>query len=125
MIIKTQEHMVFITLVIHPVEMMEVLEFQNQLKPFGKDFNAQTKFIMDLNPMELMEPKYNLNLGFWKTFKFNLNGVDVITFDIELATVLKDRIAGNNDSLIPVTAELKINEFNGRISPQLILSKGY
>ena len=80
---------------------------------------------MDLNPMELMEPKYNLNLGFWKTFKFNLNGVDVITFDIELATVLKDRIAGNNDSLIPVTAELKINEFNGRISPQLILSKGY
>lgn len=108
-----------------PVEMMEVLEFQNQLKPFGKDFNAQTKFIMDLNPMELMEPKYNLNLGFWKTFKFNLNGVDVITFDIELATVLKDRIAGNNDSLIPVTAELKINEFNGRISPQLILCKGY
>lgn len=106
-------------------EMLEVLEFQNQLKPFGKDFNGQTKFIMDLNPMELTKPQYNLNLGFWKTFKFNMDGVDVLTFDVGLADILKNRIAGNNDTLIPVTAELKINEYNGRMTPQLILSKGY
>lgn len=103
-------------------EMLEVLNFQQDLKPFGKDFNGQTKFIMDLNPLELTKPQYNLNLNFWKTFKFNINGVDVLTFNTDLSQLVKDRIAEKNDTIIPVTAELKINEYQGRITPQLILN---
>lgn len=102
-------------------EMLEVLDFQQGLKPFGKDFNGQTTFVMDLNPLELTKPQYNLNLAFWKTFKFNINGVDVITFNTDLGDLVKDRIATKNDTIIPVTAELKINEYQGRITPQLIL----
>ena len=103
-------------------EMLEVLDFQQGLKPFGKDFNGQTTFIMDLNPLELTKPQYNLNLAFWKTFKFNINGVDVITFNTDLGDLVKDRIASKNDTIIPVTAELKINEYQGRVTPQLILN---
>lgn len=103
-------------------EMLEVLDFQQGLKPFGKDFNGQTTFVMDLNPLELTKPQYNLNLAFWKTFKFNINGVDVITFNTDLGDLVKDRIATKNDTIIPVTAELKINEYQGRITPQLILN---
>ena len=102
--------------------MLEVLDFQQGLKPFGKDFNGQTTFVMDLNPLELTKPQYNLNLAFWKTFKFNINGVDVITFNTDLGDLVKDRIATKNDTIIPVTAELKINEYQGRITPQLILN---
>lgn len=104
-------------------EMLEVLDFQAKLKPFGKDFNGQTQFIMDLNPSLLTHPDFKLNMKFWKTFKFEMSGVEVLTFDIQLGDLVKDRIATHSDTIIPVKAELKINNYNGRIKPQLILSR--
>ena len=103
-------------------EMLEVINFQNQLKPFGKDFNGQTTFLMDLNPYEITKPQYNLNLNFWKTFKFNIHGVEVLTFNTDLGDLVKNRIASKNDTIIPVTAKLSINEYNGKTTPQLILN---
>ena len=102
--------------------MLEVINFQNQLKPFGKDFNGQTTFLMDLNPYEITKPQYNLNLNFWKTFKFNIHGVEVLTFNTDLGDLVKNRIASKNDTIIPVTAKLSINEYNGKTTPQLILN---
>lgn len=99
---------------------MGVLEFFDELKPFGKGFEAETTFTFMLDPFEIQ--KYNLNLNFWKTFKAEINGVEVLTFDIELANRLKTRIEEGNDGLIVCKCELKRNEFMGRVKPQMVLS---
>lgn len=101
--------------------LMDVIEFFDMLKPFGKGFEAETEFIFLLDPFEIQ--KCNLNLNFWKTFKAEINGVEVLTFDIPLADKLKTRIEEGNDGLILCKCELKKNEFMGRIKPQLILSE--
>lgn len=102
-------------------DMMYIHSFQEDLKPFGKDFNAQTKFKIQIDPVMLLEPEYHLNLDFWKTLKFNIYGVDVITFNIELADLIKERIKMNNPALIEVSAKLEMNSFRGNITPQLQL----
>lgn len=104
------------------LELMQIHSFQTELKPFGKDFNAQTTFIMDINPMMLLDNEYNLNLNFWKTLKFNLYGVDVLTFDIDLADLIKSRINDKNPAIIRVKAKLEMNSFRGNVTPQLQLS---
>lgn len=102
-------------------DMMEVHSFQQALKPFGKDFNAQTKFIIELDPTILTEAEYNLNLDFWKTLKFNLYGIDVLTFNIDLADTIKDRINNHNPSIVTANAKLVMNTFRGKTTPQLQL----
>ena len=102
-------------------DMMTVISLQSDLRPFGKDFDAQTQFQFDIDPMQLLNPEYNLNLNFWKTLKFNLYGVDVLTFNIELADLIKDRIEMKNPAIITANAKLTLNEFRGRVTPQLQL----
>ena len=51
--------------------------------------------------------------------KFNIQGVDVLTFNIELAEIIKDRIQMKNPAVIIVTAKLVMNEFRGVVNPQL------
>lgn len=104
-------------------DMMAVNGFQNDLRPFGKDFNAQTQFQLSFDPLELQKPEYQLNLGFWKTLKFDLFGVTVLTFDIELADLIKDRMEMKNPAVITVNAKLEMNEFRGSITPQLQLER--
>lgn len=99
---------------------METIHFFDTLKPFGKGFEAETQFVFLLDPFEIQ--KHNLNLNFWKTFKAEINGVEVLTFDIDLANRLKTRIEEGNDGLIVCKCELKKNEFMGRTKPQLVLS---
>lgn len=99
---------------------MGVLDFFDELKPFGKGFEAETEFTFVLDPFEIQ--KHNLNLNFWKTFKAEINGVEILTFDIELANRLKSRIESGNDGVIVCKCELKKNEFMGRVKPQMVLS---
>lgn len=102
-------------------DMMRIHSFQNDLKPFGKDFNAQTVFQLDIEPLELTSSDYDLNLNFWKTLKFTLYGVDVLTFNIDLANLIKDRIREKNPAILTVKAKLVMNKFRGNITPQLQL----
>ena len=99
---------------------METIRFFETLKPFGKGFEAETSFVFLLDPFEIQ--KHNLNLNFWKTFKAEINGTEILTFDIELANRLKTRIEEGNDGLIVCKCELKKNEFMGRVKPQMVLS---
>ena len=105
------------------MDIMNVISFQDQLKPFGKDFNAQTKFKIDLDIAELIKPESALNLDFWKTLKFNFFGVEVLTFDVELADLIKERISEGNHSIIQVGANLAMNSFRGNINPQIKLER--
>lgn len=100
-------------------DIMQVNDFQNELKPFGKDFNAQTTFLLDIDPEKIQNPEYKLDLDFWQTLKFNIYGVEVLTFDVDLANEIKERIATQNHGIIRVHAKLTINNFRGNITPQL------
>ena len=42
--------------------------------------------------MESQKPQYNLNLNFWKTFKFNIHGVEVLTFNTDLGNLVKNKL---------------------------------
>lgn len=99
---------------------MEVLDFFDEIKPFGKGFEAETQFTFMLDPIEIQ--KHNYNPDFWKTFKAEIAGVEVLTFDIELAQMLKTRISEGNEGIIVCKCELKRNEFMGRVKPQMVLS---
>lgn len=103
-------------------ELKHVLKLEQALKPFGHNFNAKTQFIFDLEPLKLIQKDYQFNPNFWKTFKFNLYGVDVITFDTELAKLVKDRIEIKNNAIIRTKAEIKVNTFRNRQSIQIQLS---
>lgn len=102
-------------------DLRKVYRFQEDLKPFGKDFKAQTKFIFDIRPIDLLQNKYNLNLDFWKTFKFTYDGVEFLTFNIQLAEKVKEQIKNNDNTPITTKAIFKMNEFCGNIKPQLQL----
>ena len=103
-------------------ELMEVMSFQKSLKPFGKDFNGQTKFIIEIDLAEIQKPEYNLDLKFWKTLKFFINGVTVLTFKEDVADLIKSNLSSGNNIVMSFMAELKPNEFNGRVTPQLIIN---
>lgn len=101
----------------------EVHAFQNTLRPFGKDFAGQTTFELEINPVQLLDSQYQLNLDFWKTLKFNLYGVEVLTFDVALADELKQLINDKVDTSVVLNATLTMNEFRGRTTPQLQLKR--
>lgn len=102
-------------------EIQTVMRSQQALKPFGKDFNAQTLFELDLDPMALLAPEYQLNLNFWKTLKFKLYGIDVITFSVPLANLIKERIEIKNPAIITTKVKLAVNEFRGQKTLQFQL----
>lgn len=104
-------------------DLMHVLDLESALKPFGHDFNAQTQFLFDLEPMTITGGGFSYNPHFWKTFKFNLYGVDVLTFDQDLAKLVKDRIEIGNNAIITLRAKLTLNQFRGNITPQLQLEQ--
>lgn len=104
-------------------DMQAIHAFQQTLKPFGKGFEGQTTFQLELIPNQLTNNTFNLNLDFWKTLKFTLYGVEVLTFNIDLANELKEHIKNQSDEPILFQAKLEMNEFRGTITPQLQLDR--
>lgn len=102
-------------------DLRSILTLWSQLKPFGNGFGAKTEFTMDLDPTIL--PKYDLNLDFWKTFKATIDGCELLTFDIGLASKVKAQIESKDATIIPVKVELKENIWMGKSTPQLVLSR--
>lgn len=100
-------------------QLLDVYNFEQTLKPFGHDFNAESQFYLKFNLQDLNKMK--LDRSFWKTFKFNLSGIDCITFDVDKATqMMQDLDDGLNDTYI-MKAKLNMNEFRGRKKLQFIL----
>lgn len=99
----------------------QLLQFFNSLKPFGKGFTVVPQLVVLLDPSFLAECP-TLNLNFWKTFKFTLQGVEFLTFNQELAKQLKIQLAEGNMGIIPCQGELKMNTFRGMTTPQVVLS---
>lgn len=93
----------------------KTLAFQESLRPFGKDFNGQTTFQLRFDE-NIRNMTFNDN--FWKTFKFALYGVEVLTFNIEYA---KELLSTLNKTPVLANINITINEFRGRRTPQFIL----
>lgn len=93
------------------------IQFLDSLRPFGEGFQAETEIFLQLSPEVL---KQQWNPDFWKTFKFQLYGVEVLTFDITWAEQVKKALERKETVLAKVT--LKLNEFRGKVTPQWILS---
>ncbi len=100
-------------------QLLDVYNFEDTLKPFGHEFNGQTRFYLEFTSNQLTH--LDLNRHFWKTFKFNLHGIDCITFNTDLAKQILDDIDINENSTFTVKAKLNMNEFMGRKKLQLIL----
>ena len=100
-------------------QLLDVYNFEQTLKPFGHDFNAESQFYLKFNLQDLNKMK--LDRSFWKTFKFNLSGIDCITFDVDKAKqMMQDLDDGLNDQYI-MKAKLNMNEFRGHKKLQFIL----
>lgn len=93
------------------------LSFLDTIRPFGEGFRAETEILFQISPQVF---RHQWNPNFWKTFKFNLYGVEVLTFDISWAEQVKAALDRNETMVAKAT--LKLNEFRGTITPQLILS---
>mgnify|MGYP000894429936 FL=1 len=105
-------------------EILGVVEFWSQLKPFGKGFDAKTSFTLDIDPEQLY--RHGIDFNFWggKAFKSNVNGCEILTFDQDLTRELRQQVQTGDRTIIPTKAEVKVNKWMGRVTPQLILSKG-
>lgn len=96
-------------------DVKDIIAFQESLRPFGKDFPAQTRFSLTFSKSacKAFDP------DFWKTFKFRMFGVEVITFDTEWAKTVKE---GAEHALFHAHVKLQINTFRGKETPQMILT---
>lgn len=96
----------------------ETITFLESLRPYGEGFCKETKFNLIFD-----NSIYNLdwNPDFWKTFKFSLYGVEVLTFKEKWANEVKEKLAAGET--ITASGQLKLNEFRGKVTPQLILSE--
>ena len=106
---------------------LEVLDFQDSIRPFGKDFDGQTKFLLQFTPRDLNEtPQIQTQWTFWggKSFKFTMNGIAALTFDTKFADTVKRALATEPDTVFECECTLDKNEFRGTVTPQLMMSGG-
>ena len=99
-------------------DVIQTMEFQDSLRPFGQAFMGETTFSLEFNDFVA---DMNWNPDFWKTFKFDVHGVEVLTFDEKWANKVKESLKRGES--ISATIKLSLNEFRGRVTPQFILSE--
>lgn len=103
-------------------DVIDTYNFLESLRPFGAGFEADTKFELWFD-RSVMGPSFHWNPSFWKTFKFDISGVECLTFDEAWADDVKLRFAGDaKDIVIQASAQISMNVFKGRTTPQLQLS---
>ena len=61
------------------------------------------------------------NPEFWKTFKWNLYGVEILTFDEQWAKEVKEQL--HQGKQILADGKLALNTFRGKTTPQFIINK--
>ena len=114
-------------------DVLDTVKFLESLRPYGEGFNVDTKFELAIDARSVAAMSWDP--GFWKTFKFNIYGVECLTFDMEWAKGVKEivdqvrtsdaaaDITLNTDNrIIEASVKLNINVFRGKATPQFQLS---
>ena len=101
-------------------DVSETYAFLESLRPYGEGFEANTAFelIVDKASLDTM----HWNPTFWKTFKFNMYGVECLTFNETWADEVKAGL--EKGERIEAQAVIKMNKFRGVVTPQFQLSPG-
>lgn len=99
-------------------DVTDTYHFLESLRPFGNGFEADTNFelIFDQSILQM-----SWDPAFWKTFKFNLYGVECLTFHTDWANTVKKELK-KDKCLIRASAKITLNTFRGETKPQLQLS---
>lgn len=97
-------------------DVRDTYHFLESLRPFGEGFKADTRFefVFDNSVMNM-----DWNPDFWKTFKFNVYGVECLTFNEEWANQVKKDLEEGN--IIESVAIIKMNTFRGVTTSQFQL----
>lgn len=95
----------------------KTVEFLESMRPFGEEFEAETTFRIVFGNSVY---SHGWNPDFWKTFKFDLYGMEVLTFDIAWAKEVKQAL--ERGETVSGSGKLKLNEFRGNITPQLLIA---
>lgn len=101
-------------------DVINTYDFLESLRPFGAGFEADTKFELVIDTYSVLNMSWNPDFWEGKAFKFNMFGVECLTFNTEWADQMKDNI--KNNKTIEAAAKIKINIFRGKTTPQLQLS---
>lgn len=100
-------------------DVIDTYNFLESLRPFGAGFEADTKFelVFDRSILDM-----DWDPTFWqgKSFKFKIHGVECLTFDEAWAKKVKEKLSKGSD--IEAAAKISLNEFRGKVTPQLQLS---
>lgn len=97
-------------------DVRDTYNFLESLRPFGEGFKVDTEFEIVFDKW-VMTRKWNPD--FWKTFKFNLYGVECLTFNENWANQVKKDLEEGKD--IEAKVLIKMNEFRGQVTPQFQL----
>ena len=98
----------------------EAVEWLESLRPFGEGCMAETQIAVVFGS-SVKGRRWNPN--FWETFKFDLYGVEVLTWDISWARQVKAALGSGELQRKPVTGigKLKLNYYHGYVTPQLVI----
>lgn len=96
------------------------LRYINSLRPFGRDFEVEPKYILQIPIGELKNLDYNPEFWGGKTFNTKINGITVLTFNTKFAQWFKEN--ENDDEVLNCSVKLNINSFMGRKTPQIIIN---
>lgn len=99
-------------------DICETHKYLESLRPYGEGFSVNTAFELIVDKVSLDMMKWNPN--FWKTFKFNMYGVECLTFDESWADQVKADL--EKGGRIEARASITMNKFRGVVTPQLQLS---
>ena len=103
-------------------DVIEYCRFTESLKPFGKDFEVMPSFEMHIDASQLKHCNYDPNFWSGRTFKASINGIEILTFDLDLAEKIKKLAEENCNVITRVKARISLNEFRGKVTPQIVLS---
>lgn len=99
-------------------DVMATYNFLDSLRPFGKSFEANTQFELAIDTYSVLNMEWDP--GFWQTFKFNMFGIECLTFDKAWADKVKEDLKQNK--VIEASVQIKMNKFRGNVTPQFQLS---
>lgn len=100
-------------------DVADTYRFLESLRPYGAGFEADTKFELEFDGSVT---DMHWNPAFWsgKSFKFDLYGVECLTFDEKWADEVKKGLT--EGKVFRASAKISMNVFRGKTTPQLMLS---
>lgn len=114
------DHKEFLDPKLFASDVMNTYGFLESLRPFGQGFDADTRFELHMDAATVRSMKWNPDFWSGRGFKFDLYGVECLTFKEGWADGVKQAI--DRGEPLAASAKIKLNKYHGKVTPQLHLS---